>query len=67
MLLILHGVGALSKWIKLAIADMLYCVVTRTPILDSRRVRGILFDSRERTLIDTLDELSLHWHIRVLV
>ena len=80
VLLVLHGKAVLLERIKLAAAHMLDRVERLAALLHRRRrgvvvyicvccvaLSGCLLQLCERALINTFDELSLDWHIWVLV
>ena len=69
MSVVLQRERVLREWIKLATSHVLYRVVTRTSLLQRRRISvSLLLHSVESALIDRLDELILSCqHLRILM
>ena len=67
--MVLQRERVLREWIELAATNMLYRVVTRSTLLECRRIGvSLLLHPVESALIDRLDELILGCqHLRVLV
>ena len=80
MLLVLHREAILLEWVQLAVARVLNSVQRLASLLHRGRryviacicvcivaLSAALLQLRESTLVDALDELSLDWHIRILM